>query len=243
MMKKVNLLCAPLTVALLLAAVSCTTGPEGIAFVAGSLLDSSTMVIVEDSIVLVNGTFVKASGHRSITPLPAAAEKVDLKGKFLVALPSNLFEKDMDSPVTTMEKLTDQATIRRQVIVGIPLDTTTWERHIVALIRAQRTEIVPQLWRLKPGPELETGKRNVKMLISEEIPVIVAPGPSAQKEMALLAECGMDNKQLIRAYLRNANLSAGSDANLAVTPANPLDDWRNLFKQERKMIGGKWVAN
>ena len=222
--------------------VSCMTGPDGIALVGGSLLDSSTMVIVEDSIVLVNGTFVKASGHRSITPLPAAAEKVDMKGKYIIALPPAMDEKELDSPANTMEKMVEQATIRRQLIVGVPLDTTQWERHIIALIRAQRTQIVPQLYKFAAGPQLETAKRNVKILIGEEIGMVVAPGPNAEAELSLFAQCGMETKQLIHAYLRIANLNAGSDANLAVVSANPLDDWKNMFKVERRMVGGKWQA-
>lgn len=236
--------CVSVAVACLAACtlVSCMTGPDGIALVAGGLLDSSTMVIVDDSIVLVNGTFVKASGHRSITPLPAAAEKLDMKGKYIIALPPAMDEKELDSPANTMEKMVEQATIRRQLIVGVPLDTTQWERHIIALIRAQRTQIVPQLYKLASGPQLDTAKRNVKILMSEEIGIVVAPGPNAETELALLAQCGMDTKQLIRAYLRIANLNAGSDANLAVVSANPLDDWRNMFKIERRMVAGNWQA-
>ncbi len=240
MMKKANYASVATVCLAACTLVTCWTGPDGIALIAGRLLDSSTMVIVEDSIVLVNGTFVKASGHRSITPLPAAAEKIDMKGKYIVPLPRAIDEKELDSPANTMEKMVEQATIRRQLIVGVPLDSTEWERHIIALIRAQRTQIIPQLWKLAAGAQLDTAKRNLKILVSENIGIVVAPGPHAEAELALLAQCGMDTKQLIQAYLRIANLNAGSDANLAVVSANPLDDWRNMFKIERSMVGGKW---
>ena len=242
MMKKVKYVSVAAVCVAACTLVSCVTGPDGIALVAGGLLDPTTMVIVDDSIVVVNGTFVRASGHRSITPLPAAAEKINMKGKYIVPLPPFMNEKELDSPATTMEKMVDQATIRRQLIVGVPLETTQWERHIIALIRAQRTQIVPQLWKLTPGAQLETAKKNVRILIAEDIGVVVAPGTNAEAELALLAQCGMDTKQLIRAYLRISNLSSGSDANLAIVSGNPLDDWRNLFKVERRMVAGIWQA-
>ena len=221
---------------------ACTTKPDGLALVGGGLVDTTQMLLTDDSIILLRGEFVRVSGHRSVTPLPAAAEKVDMKGRVVCPMPASIDESQMDTPALTMEKFLEQVTNRRPLIVGVPIDSSTWERSILALMRAQRVVIAPQLWKIKPGPDMERAKKNTKILLDEEIRIIVFPGAAAEQEMALLSTAGLDNKQLVRAYLQNSSLAAGSNASLLVLLGNPLDSWRNLFKVERKMILGKWQA-
>ncbi len=230
------------TVFLMAGMFACITKPDGLALVGGGLLDTTQLLLIDDSIILLRGEFVRVSGHRSVTPLPAAAEKVDIKGRVVCPMPASIDESQMDAPALTMEKFLEQVTNRRPLIVGVPIDSSAWERSILALMRAQRVVIAPQLWKIKPGPDLERAKKNTKILLDEEIRIIVFPGAAAEQEMALLSTAGLDNKQLVRAYLQNASLAAGSNASLLVLLGNPLDSWRNMFKVERKMILGKWQA-
>ena len=91
---------------LILSFSACVTKPDGIALVGGGLLDTTQpqMLIIDDSIIMVKGTFIRASGHRSITPLPASAEKIDVKGQFLIPIPTAVDESQLDVPALDMEK-------------------------------------------------------------------------------------------------------------------------------------------
>ena len=229
---------------LILSFSACVTKPDGIALVGGGLLDTTQpqMLIIDDSIIMVKGTFIRASGHRSITPLPASAEKIDVKGKFLIPIPAAVEESQLDVPALDMEKFVEQVSIRRPLIVGIPLDSTQWERHIIALMRAQRIRVFPRLAKVKPGVELERAKKNTKILVDEDIKICIPPGPDAEAEIAMLSQVGLDNKQLVRAYLSTASLGSGSDANISVIRGNPLTNWKNMFQVERRMLAGEWQA-
>ncbi len=229
---------------LILSLSACVNKPDGIALVGGGLLDTTQpqMLIIDDSIIMVKGAFIRASGHRSITPLPASAEKVDVKGKFLIPIPSPVEESQLDVPALDMQKFVEQVAVRRPLIVGVPLDSTQWERHIIALMRAQRIRVFPRLSRVKPGVELERAKKNTRILVDEDIHICIPPGPDAEAEIAVLAQVGLDNKQLVRAYLTNLSLSSGADANILVIRGNPLTNWRSMFQVERRMVAGEWQA-
>ena len=97
---------------------------------------------------------------------------------------------------------------------------------MLALLRAQRTKIAPQLSLMTEGPDLDIAKKNSKRMLDEEIRIIIGPGVDPQKEMAILSSIGFDNKSLMLAYFQNSNLNAGSDANIDIIKGNPLADWR-----------------
>ena len=236
---KRKLICS---ITLLATLVACGKNPALKAFVGGGMLDTQQMQMVDDSILLISGPNIRAAGHRSVTPLPAAAEKIDMKGRFLVPIPPILDERELDTPVSTMEKLLEQVDARRPVILGMPADTTEWAPHTFALLRAQRTKIAPRLSKLTEGAVLEIAKKNTKRLLDEDVRFLIGPGVDPAKEMALLASIGFDNKSLITAYFVDANLNAGSDANLDIVRGNPLTDWRNLFQLEIRIVGGQTQA-
>lgn len=228
--------------ALLAMLISCGIDTNLKAFIGGGMLDTTQMVMVDDSIILMAGNNIRASGHRSITPLPAAAEKIDMKGRYLIPIPATLDEKELDTAALTMEKLKDQIEVRRPVILGIPQDTTEWEPHTLALLRAQRTKLAPQLSKMAEGPGIDIARKNTKRMLDEEVRIIIGPGVDAQKEMAALAAIGFDNKSLMLAYFQNANLNAGADANIDIIKGNPLSDWHNLFQLEKRILAGQTQA-
>jgi imidazolonepropionase-like amidohydrolase len=81
-------LTALLVLLLLLAACSSSLPPENakpvIAIVGAKLIDGSDAAPIEDSVIVVEGTRIRAAGPRSQTPVPKGGEIVDGAGKVVI---------------------------------------------------------------------------------------------------------------------------------------------------------------
>jgi imidazolonepropionase-like amidohydrolase len=73
---------------LALAGAGCGYAPQApaTAIIGPTLIDGSGAPPVDDAVVLIEGSTIRAAGPRAVVPLPASAETVDGRGKFVVPL-------------------------------------------------------------------------------------------------------------------------------------------------------------
>ena len=257
----------PAVLILLLAACACQAPEEGHmkAIIGAVLIDGLGGPPLTNSVVVISGNRIAAAGRASAVPIPAEAGKLDGSGRYLapalVAISANI--PDNDEAALTKAREAKQAAIVQASkladtvwavdrgatgILGIPRDTDALDAELVAKLRDLRITFAPALAGNGPNPEI--AKRNTLRLFQAGVPIALASGVDALREMELLVEAGIPPLDAIVAGTRNGaaalhddtrgTIEPGKRANLLLLAAHPGEDIRNLRKVALRINEGAW---
>ena len=223
-----------------------------IAIVGAVLIDGTGAAPVDDSVVLIAGSRIRAVGTRTATPISAAYQKVDARGLYL--LPALYRVPAGQLPyVSTEKELLQVVDAGARAVAGMVTDKDVTGTELADHLRRLDVVMVPALSRIQGSlAALNTAKHNTAALARSGVRMGLAAGGAEQLELELLVESGMPSSEIIRAATSNGALAAGRAteagtieagkyADLVLLSANPLDDARNLRKVEKKMVRGEWT--
>ena len=249
----------------LLAVCSCKAPEESHmkVIIGAVLIDGLGGPPLSGSVVVISGDRIRAAGRPSAVPIPAEADKIDGSGKFLmpalVAVAPNI--QGQDEAALTKAREARQPAIGRAATlaeaewmvdhgasgnVGMIRDTETLDADFVAKLRDLRITFAPAL--ASGGDHLETAKHNTRRLFEAGVPIALAAGVDAQREMELLVDAGVPPLDAIVAGTRNGaaalqdgqrgTVQAGKRADVLLLSAHPGEDIRNLRKVALRIAGG-----
>ncbi len=218
---------------------------------------------LSNSVVVISGNRIRAAGAASAIPIPAEADKVDGSGRFLipalVAVAPNIQGRD-EAALTKARELRQPAIGRIATLadaewmvdhgasglVGMIRDTEALDPDFVAKLRDLRITIAPAL--AAGGANAEVASRNTLHLFQAGVPIALAAGVDAQRELELLADAGIPPLDVIVAATRNGaaalqdaergTVQAGKLANLLLLSAPPGEDIRNLRRVALRITDG-----
>lgn len=237
--------------ALALAACKPSEQTQVTAIVGPVLIDGNGGAPVSDAVVLVVGGRIRAAGPRASVPVPASANYIDGRGRFLVP---KLIDLDRQ-PGLKLSQVVTQTEVKRlldlgaSAFFGIMVDSEDIDPALLRRLRDLRVVFAPRLWRFE-GTALARAMRNTKRLAVAGVPIAVASGGDTMREIELLSQAGLSPMEVLGAATRNGALALKKSAELgAIAPglradllllgANPLEDVRNLGKVEKVMEGGQ----
>ena len=194
---------------------------------------------------------MRSVGEQASTPVPAAAEKYNGAGKFIipapVAIPASL------PRIRTLAEAVSHVDAGATALSGMIVDTEQFDESLLKRWRDLQLVIVPNLHELS-GTDLARAQRNVKTLAARGVSIAAGDGPQSEKEWLLLEKAGLSPAQVLAAATRHAaraakqstklgTLAPGMTASLWLLEANPLESAANLSasKASRVMIAGQWM--
>jgi imidazolonepropionase-like amidohydrolase len=232
------------------------------------LLDGSGGPPLSNSVVVISGDRIQASGAASTVPIPALADKIDGAGRFLAPLPVDIydgspgktptaahlfkrdeseFEKARDAHLAIVGHITTLADARWMVdngatsLVGMIRDTDTLEPEFLTKLRDLRVTVAPAL--LQAGSDLPLAQRNTLRLFRAGVPIALATGGGDPlREAELLADAGIPPMDVIVAMSHHSSLALRlpeGRADLLLLSANPGEDIRNLRKVALRIRAGE----
>jgi imidazolonepropionase-like amidohydrolase len=207
------------------------------AIVGAVLIDGEGGPPVSNSVVVVAGDRIRASGAGSTVPIPAEADKIDGSGKFLVP---GLVEVSSGVRISSLAEVESQVKNGVSAFVGMIRDTENLDPEFLSTLRNLQIVFAPAL--STAGDRLEVAKRNTRRLFQAGVPIALASdGHDAQREIELLQDAGLPPLDAIVAATRNGTIQPGKPANLLLLSANPGEDVRNLRRVALRMVNGEWV--
>jgi imidazolonepropionase-like amidohydrolase len=249
----------------LLAACACKAPEEGHmkVIIGAVLIDGEGGPPLTNSVVVLSGDRIRAAGAASAIPIPAEADKIDGSGRYLmpalVAVSANI--QGRDEAALTKARESHQPAIGRistladaewmvdhgaSGLVGMIRDTEALDPDFVAKLRDLRITVAPALAGGGANPEI--AKRNTLRLFQAGVPIALAAGVDAQREMELLVDAGIPPLDAIVAGTRNGaaalqdtqrgTIHAGKTANLLLLAAHPGEDIRALRRVALKIVDG-----
>jgi imidazolonepropionase-like amidohydrolase len=250
---------------LLLATCACKAPEEGHmkVIIGAVLIDGLGGPPLTNSVVVLSGSRIRGAGAASAIPIPAEADKVDGSGRYLmpalVAIAPNI--QGRDEAALTKARETHQPAIGRigtaadvewmvdhgaSAVVGMIRDTETLDPDFVGKLRDLRITFAPAL--AAGGDHADIAARNTRRLFQAGVPIALAAGVDAIREMELLVEAGIPPLDAIVAGTRNGaaalqdgergTVQAGKLANLLLLSGHPGEDIRNLRKVALRVVEG-----
>jgi imidazolonepropionase-like amidohydrolase len=223
------------------------------AIVGPVLIDGTGGAPVSDAVVLVVGAWVRAVGPRAGVPIPAGAEKIDGRGKFVLPRPIDLSRVGVKQPEAASLAVVKQGVLSgAHAFSGVFTDTETAEPAFLVQLRDLRIVFAPRLSQLE-GESLAQALRATGRLAGAGVPIAVASERAGlEREIGLLVEAGLSPSDAIVAATRHGALALkkeelgtvapGKRADLVILSGNPLEDPRRLARPERVMVNGEWVS-
>lgn len=223
------------------------------AVVGGTALDAKS--VVEHSVIIVAGEQIQAVGTMANTPVPATAEKVEGRDRFIV--PAFVREPpDFPSePVTTYDEFMKRVASGDRVVYGMVQDREVEDPRWFTSVRQSEVRIVPRLSRLKPdSEEFRIAAANTKKL-ADALAHIVVLAPKLVPaeifdEFATLEKIGLTPDQILAAATLEAALALEDGdsglllpqkrASLLVLGGDPRKKLSNFRLIERVMVNGTW---
>jgi imidazolonepropionase-like amidohydrolase len=199
------------------------------AIVGAVLIDGTGGPPVSNSVIMISGPRIVATGPRTAFVIPQGAEQIDGSRSFIIPTPIDALGQPAaitvidhlapDAEEAALEdgrknkrpvfaRVSKLAEARRLVaggvsgFIGMISDTDQIDRTLLGKMRDLRLIWVPVLAQQRPDV-LDIAKRNTMQLLSAGVPIAVGGSPITH-EMELLAEAGMSPGDIIVAATRTA---------------------------------------
>lgn len=240
---KLRLLCLA---TLLLAFASCKKGePQVKAITGATLIDGSGGPPIADSVIVIDGSRIRAAGPRATTPVPSDADVVNASGRYVVPGLIDIVTSELPE-VKTLAQVEKRLDAGATAFIGIISDTRDVPATLLDRLRDKQIVFGPRLTKSDGF-----AKENTKRFADAGIPLAVATTGAMSLELKEMRSTGLTTAQLIVAVTKNGaraigktnelgTIEPGKTADLLVLAANPLDDIANLRKFERRMVAGHW---
>jgi imidazolonepropionase-like amidohydrolase len=232
------------------------------------LLDGSGGPPITNSVVVIAGDRIRASGAASTVPIPALADKIDGSGRFLVPVPVDIYDGSSNKVPTAIHVFKrDEAEIEKArdarsaiighigtladaqwmvdngatALVGMIRDTEALDPDFLRKLRDLKIVVAPAL--LQAGSDLALAQRNTLRMFRAGVRTgLATAGGDPIREAELLADAGIPPMDVIAAITHNsaAALRVPEDrADLLLLSANPAEDIRNLRKVALRIRAGE----
>jgi imidazolonepropionase-like amidohydrolase len=236
------------------------------AIIGAVLMDGSGGPPVTNSVVVIAGDRIRASGPASTVLIPALADKINGSGKFLVPAPVDIsnaassavflsnkneaeFEKVRETHAPLVARIATLADARFAVdngataLIGMIRDTEAIEPDFLTRLRDLKIVVAPAL--LQAGADLAIAQRNTLRMFRAGVPIALATGGGDPvREAELLSDAGIPPMDMIVVMSRNSRTALRlpeGRAELLLLSANPAEDIRNLRKVALRIRAGEIV--